>query len=63
VQWSNDVAIIETRKLSMKDPFEATAIEAVQDILDRIPDSVDAASGMLPASATDKERAETESAD
>jgi nitrite reductase/ring-hydroxylating ferredoxin subunit len=49
VQRSNDVTIIETRKPSLKDPVGAAAADTVQDILDRIPDHVDAASGMLPA--------------
>ena len=43
------MAIIETRKISVKQPSEEAAINTVRDILDRIPDSIDAASGMLPA--------------
>lgn len=43
------MAITETRKLAIKDSASAAVIDAVQEILDRIPDSIDAASGMLPA--------------
>jgi phenylpropionate dioxygenase-like ring-hydroxylating dioxygenase large terminal subunit len=49
VERSNDVATIETEKLPLRDSFETAAVTAVQNILDRIPDHVDATSGMLPA--------------
>src|ERR1700722_15225666 len=41
--------MIETEKLPLRDSFETAAVAAVQDILDRIPDHVDATNGMLPA--------------
>ena len=42
------MTISETRISSLKELFESAAVDAVQVILDRIPDCVDAASGMLP---------------
>jgi len=42
------VANIETLKLTPKESVENSAADIVQNILDRIPDHVDEASGMLP---------------